>query len=404
MSVTPPVPHNEMERIISLSEFDFDYSGMQDNFKDLTRLAAKVAGTEVSLVNLIDTFTQWTVSSFGLTIEQMPREDSVCQYTITTENPSFEVRDLSSDERFRDKFYVKDDPKLRYYFGIPLTIGNDFNIGALCVMDKVGKEISPEKVELLKIIADEVVNRFVTMKAIANLKQEVKEANDTRRKVAHDIRGPLGGIINLAQMISMQGDQNKMDEVLEFIKLIQKSGTSLLDLADEILSSPKRVDDPVQPIRENELNLDGFKQKLEQLYLPQAVNKKIDFSVRTAGRNTEKPFLKNKLLQIAGNLISNAIKFTPDNGKVSVELDLIPESKYYLLRIVVTDTGIGMPPETLELVRSGGAPSSDGTKGEQGYGFGLSLVKRLVDSLGGTMKVESEPGKGTRFEIVLHQA
>src|SRR5580698_3841860 len=106
-----PIPANEMDRILSLSEFDIDFSAHQDNFKDLAKLAAKVAGTEISLVNLIDTFTQWTISNHGLNMDQMPREDSVCQYTILN-GEYFEVENLAADTRFKDKFYVTDDPNL----------------------------------------------------------------------------------------------------------------------------------------------------------------------------------------------------------------------------------------------------------------------------------------------------
>ena len=129
---TQPMPANEMERLISLSDFDIDYSTHQDSFKDLAKLAAKVAGTDISLVNLIDTFTQWTISNHGLDIDQMPREDSVCQYTIAN-GEYFEVADLKDDPRFKDKFYVVDDPNLRYYFGVPLTTKEGSNLGALCV-------------------------------------------------------------------------------------------------------------------------------------------------------------------------------------------------------------------------------------------------------------------------------
>jgi len=108
-----PVPVNEMYRIISLSDFDIAYTTHQDDFKDLAKLVAKVPGTDISLVNLIDTFTQWTISIHGLSIDQMPREESVCQYTIANED-YFEVPDLTSDSGFKDTFYVTDDPNLRY--------------------------------------------------------------------------------------------------------------------------------------------------------------------------------------------------------------------------------------------------------------------------------------------------
>ena len=91
-----PIPVNEMNRILNLYEFDLDYSNLENTFKDLTYLAAKICGTDISVFNLIDSYTQWSISSFGLDAGQTPREDSLCQYTIL-ENDHFEVEDLSLD-------------------------------------------------------------------------------------------------------------------------------------------------------------------------------------------------------------------------------------------------------------------------------------------------------------------
>ncbi|OOQ61025.1 GAF domain-containing sensor histidine kinase [Mucilaginibacter pedocola] len=398
---TTPMPQNEMGRIISLSDYDLDYTSFQDTFKDLAKLAAKVAGTSISLVNLIDTFTQWTITNHGLDIDQMPREDSVCQYTISVPEPHFEVKDLTVDDRFKDKFYVVDDPNLRYYFGIPLKTDEGYNLGALCVLDKDLKTLPPEKIEMLKIIADEIVNRLKTHKTITGLKSKLHDAVETKKKVAHDIRGPLGGIIGLAQVISEQGHENEIDEVLEFINLIQRSGRSLLELADEILSTdlPK-----TKELKTDEFNLIVFKDKLEKLYTPQAINKKIGFVINTSVNSSTIPFSKNKLLQITGNLISNAMKFTPVNGKITVDLSLKVEETQNLLQINVTDTGVGLNQEAIDTILKGKATSTDGTSGEVGYGFGLALVKHLVDTLKGTMHIYSQPGQGANFEILLPQA
>ena len=175
MYAAPPIDANEINRVLRLSEFDIDYSETQESLKDLTRLAAKVAGTSISLVNLIDIFTQWSISNYGLALEQIPKEDSVCQYTIVAKE-NFEVKDLTKDDRFKDKFYVTDEPKVTYYFGVPLQTNDGFNIGALCVMDKIGKEVTPEKAELLKIIASEIVSRLTEFQAIKQLRNSVKEA------------------------------------------------------------------------------------------------------------------------------------------------------------------------------------------------------------------------------------
>lgn len=390
-----PVPNNEMNRLISLSDFDIDYTTHQDDFKDMAKLAAKVAGTDISLVNLIDTFTQWTISNHGLSIDQMPREESVCQYTIANDD-HFEVHDLTSDSRFKDKFYVTDDPNLRYYYGVPLKTEDGYNLGALCVLDPNLKTLTPEKTELLKIIADEIVNRLKAFKAMDTLKLKLEEANESKKKVAHDIRGPLGGIIGLAQIISEQGHDNKLDEVLEFIDMIQKGGRSILDLADEILSA-----EGADKLKHNEFNLLVFKDRLEKLYVPQAKCKNIVFAVNIPSSSATTPFSKNKLLQITGNLISNAMKFTPDNGKVTVDMKLEEEEVLNKLYINVTDTGVGLNESTKQAILSGNALSTDGTQGEQGYGFGLALVKHLIDNLKGKMDIESHLGKGASFKVML---
>ncbi|MFC5283683.1 GAF domain-containing sensor histidine kinase [Pedobacter alpinus] len=389
--------NNELDRLLNLSEFDLDYSNLEDSLKDLTKLAAKIAGTEISLINIVDSLTQWTISSHGIDLKQMEREDSVCQYTIL-DNVPFEINDLSLDDRFKEKFYVKDTLNLRYYFGIPLTTDKGHNIGALCVLDDFAKAINPEKIELLKIIADEIVNKLKAIKVIENLKNKIQENTETHKRVAHDIRGPIGGIISLAQVISMQGEENNLEEVLMFINLIQKSGNTLLELADEILSVEQ-----FNKIKSDEFNLLMLKEKLETLYAPQVYNKCINFEININKEIAEVPFFKNKLLQIIGNLISNSIKFTPLNGTIKVDLNLAEEDNHKHLKIKVSDTGVGMNDAAIAEILDGTAVSTDGTSGEIGYGFGLALVKHLIASLKGTLNINSTLNEGTVFEISIPQ-
>ena len=396
MDTKLPIPANELDRAMSLSDFNIDYTNTENNFKDLARLAASVAGTEISLVNLIDSYTQWTISSHGLDIDQMPREESVCQYTIV-EDEHFEVDDLSKDIRFKDKFYVSQDPKLKYYYGIPLK-SNGHNLGALCLMDRNIKILAPEKTELLKIIAEEIVNRLNAYKVIESLRDKVTEVTATQNKVVHDIRGPLGGIIGLAQIISEQGKENNMDEVLEFINMIHKSGNSILELADEILTSENKA----VALKGGELNLKTFREKLEKLYIPQARSKTIDLSISISPETDSIPFSKSKLLQITGNLISNAIKFTASSGYVRVKLALARKENSNILKIIVEDSGTGLEQDKINSILSGDSGTTEGTDGEKGYGFGLALVKHLIDGLKGTLKISSNQN-GAKFEVELPQ-
>jgi signal transduction histidine kinase len=392
-----PIPDNELQRLISLANLDLDYSNLEESFKDLTALAAKVAGTEISLINIIDSYTQWTLGSHGLAVKQTPREDTVCQYTIM-DATALEVPDLSADSRFKDKFYVNGPMGLRYYHGFPLKTEQGINVGALCVLDSEVKMLSPEKVELLEIIAETIVKRLKGYKALNILQGKLKDAEASKKKVAHDIRGPLAGIIGLSEIIREQGASPNIKELMEFIELINKSSKSLLELADEILSAGNKT-----VLAENEFNLLVFKNKLNELYAPQAKYKNIDLEMIINPDTATVPFSRNKLLQITGNLISNAIKFTPIAGKITIQLDLVVDKEEQLLKIVVVDTGVGMETSAVNSINQGNCTSTTGTIGEKGFGFGLNLISHLVEELNGSLSVEPNPECGTTFTVVLPQ-
>jgi signal transduction histidine kinase len=393
-----------MERLIAMSNLDLDYMDLEEPLSDLTKLAAKIAGTEISLVNLIDNFTQWSGSSFGFDIKQMPREDSICQYLIhDPEIKELEINNLADDERFKDKSYVKSDPNFRFYYGIPLKLNDDISLGALCVLDSHYKEISPEKKEMLSIIAKEVVNRLRIHKAVEGLNKKVHETQQLKNKVAHNIRGPIGGIIGLAEIIHAQGDGNKLEEVLEFINLIRKSGKSLLELADGILIQDYEISKgrtKMEP-SEGEFTLNTVKEKIKTMFDPQAFVKNIQFEIEVDAPNAEVPIPKNKILQILSNLVSNSIKFTPIGGKIQVKLDLVILGSEKILMFEVSDSGAGMEEDQIQEILSGNGKSTNGSMGEKGYGFGLNLVLHLVNSLKGKVELKSKLGYGTNFKVIV---
>lgn len=396
MASPAPIPANELDRLLALSEYNLDYTNLNDGFKELAKLAAKIAGVEMSHINLLDAYTQWTISYYGLYGDQTPREEGVCHYTLMVQD-QFEVKDLSNDDRFKEKGFVTETPHLKYYFGVPLK-QDAVNLGALCVLDTKTRELSPEKQEMLKIIAEEIVNRLKTYKYIETLRNTINEANKKQMKVAHDIRGPIGGIIVLTDIINQQGKENKLDELLEFINMIHKSGKSLLELADEILETDSKEK---AKLKSNEMTLNSFKERLEQLYTPQAKSKSILFTVQVNSKVGDIAFPQSRLMQIAGNLISNAIKFTSPGGTVAVTLDLEMSNKKKILKLTVKDTGDGMDTARVQNLLGDDKTSTTGTAGEKGYGFGLELVKHLIKGLNGSFNINSQPGQGSTFEVVV---
>lgn len=400
-SADAPRPDNEFERLVELSELDLDYSRLEEHLEDLTKLAAGIAGTNVSLVNLIDNYTQWSVADYGMELQQLPREDTVCQYTIM-DNEALEIKDLSKDQRFKTKDYVQKEPGLKYYYGVPLKTSNGAIVGTLCVFDSEKRNVSPEDKELLQLIANQVVRRLEALKNINDLKEKLEEFSETHRKVSHDIRNPISGIIGIAQIMREDIKNDKMDEVLEYVEMIEEGGQTLLELVEEIMDQEDAEERKEVAI--NQFSCSGFCQKLNELYQPQAKSKGVELSIRTSEASDDVLFSKRKLLQIVGNLITNSIKFTEEGGEIGVEIEVTAantEINNNELKIKVEDTGVGMDQGKVEQILQASAQSERGTVGEKGYGFGLSLVHHLVEKANGRMEVDSEPGEGTTFTIYL---
>lgn len=393
-------PSNELDRLISLSKYDLEFLTSDKSLKNLSKLAASIAGTEISLVNLIDSATQWSVAAYGIDLKQMPREEAVCQFTIM-KSECFEVSDLSIDDRFKDKFYVKSSPFLKYYFGIPLINQEGMPLGALCVMDKNTKKLTVKQEYELKVIAEEVIQRLEAARNFSQILEDFMTLIEAQKKIAHDIRGPLGGIAGLSDLILTQEDEITKNEIIEFTGLIKKSSESLLELSQEILQKDPQINSNQILKSENGFTLKILKEKLEALYSVQAVQKQIAFSIECIDNFNHIHFQKSKIVQIAGNLISNAIKFTPSQGEVKVRLAILENSNENFLDISVIDSGIGMSFKKIQEINNGHASSKLGTQGEKGFGFGLKLVKVLVESMSGTLDIQSIEGTKTIVNVRL---
>jgi signal transduction histidine kinase len=259
------------------------------------------------------------------------------------------------------------------------------------------KTLSDEKIAQLRIIADEIVSRLRALKIIEKLRLAVKEGAYTQKKIVHDIRGPIAGMIGLTDIILEQGHDNNIDEVLEYMQLIKNSGDSVISLANEILTAKQQAEAGYH----ESFNLVTFKGKLEQLFIPPAIKKNIKFRVITSKETELVPVSKYNLMQITGNLVSNAMKFTPEGGIIDVELRLELEDIAGLLHIKVSDTGVGLSTSQMESILRSNCKTTVGTSGEDGFGFGLVMVKNLIDTMQGELEITSEPGCGTTFEVIL---
>lgn len=369
MSISP-IPENETQRLLSLASLDLDYTDLEEYFSEIVAITSKVSGMDISLINLIDPFTQWTIARHGLELDSLPREESVCQYTILEDTP-FEVSDLSVDERFQKRSYVAGSPYLKYYFGIPLTTEKGVNIGSLCVLDTAPKAISLETIEILKLLAQEVVNKLKTYNTVATLKNELRTAANVQKKLAQDVRDPLAGIVGISEILLEQECESK-EETLEYLGLINESSKLIFDVTDEVLVE----DVDLEHTLKGNFTLLTLKEKLERLYRPFAEKKNIQLEFIIEPYKKYFPLPKSSVLQIAGTLISSAIHLLPMNETINIEIDITIEPEKNSLNITIKGSGL---PQSL----------SNTTLYQQVK----SLTIKLVNNLNGKLEFSEESEK-----------
>lgn len=226
-----------------------------------------------------------------------------------------------------------------------------------------------------------------------------KAKSEFLSRMSHEIRTPMNGIIGMAA-IALQQDQSR-ERVTDCLQKIQSSSDYLLGLINDILDMSK-IESGKMKLEPFNFNMYEMLDTVGELIKPQAAAKQIDF-VREI-RLTHSWFFADRMRisQVLINLLGNAVKFTPAEGKVILSVEEMEgSSEEAKVSFAVTDTGIGIAKEDQERVfRSFEQVSANPSK-QQGTGLGLSISNRLVQMMGSNIQIESEPGKGSSFRFLI---
>ena len=178
-AVVAPLHPREEERIARLLGFDILDTAKDPLLDRLTQMASQITGTPVSLLTFIDRDRQWIKAKYGTEMEQTSREDSFCSHTILNKNDDpLVVTDAEKDPRFATNPFVKGDPHIRFYAGIPLQAGDGLPIGSLCVIDTKPRTLTEEQIKDLKslaAIAMDYINVHRSNRQLSNLLMREKE-------------------------------------------------------------------------------------------------------------------------------------------------------------------------------------------------------------------------------------
>ena len=236
--------------------------------------------------------------------------------------------------------------------------------------------------------------------------REAKAANSAKSEfltnMSHDIRTPMNAILGITRL--MESEPSMSDKMRDYIRKAHASGQHMLALINDVLDMSKIEAGKIRIVREP-VSLAEQVGQIDSIIRPRAAEKAQNFMIRT--HDVAHEFLVGdsmRLGQILVNLLSNAVKYTPYGGTIRLDIAELPCAipGQAAISIVVTDNGCGMTPEFLTHIFDPFTRAESSTTNKvQGTGLGMAITKNIVDLMGGQITVESEPNRGSRFEVTL---
>ena len=294
-------------------------------------------------------------------------------------------------------------------FILLLFAGLFYSISRLSLADqKAEYEKRNNELHLQTMKEMEIVNqklkkaKNVTTEALQTAENANKAKTDFLSNMSHDIRTPMNAIIGITSLI--RHDAGNKAKVIEYADKIDISSQHLLGIINDVLDMSK-IEAGKTVFKYSDFSILDFVQELDTIFHSQIYEKKqtltiIKESIRHEWVNGDQVHL----MQIFSNLLSNAIKYTQEGGKIQflVEECETKSSVYAKYRFLVSDNGMGMSADFKETIFDPFTRAeSSVTNKIQGTGLGMAITRNLVEAMGGTIDVESEPGQGSCFEVLI---
>ena len=433
-----PVAAEDAERINKLKKYQVLNNNEEPAFARLTELAKLFFNMPVVAITFMDEETQYLKSVHGLDgICTTSRKVAICNYTVLSDEVLV-LPDLTEDSRFSQNPLVTEAPYLRFYAGAPIIMhedGKTYRLGSLCLMDMQAHHDFTEK-------DADILAQFAAMAADAlklqDQQRHAKHANEMKSEflanMSHEIRTPMNGIIGMVEMLA----ETKLSaEQQEYVDNIKVSNEHLLAIINGILDLSK-VESGKMTIDSIPMNISSLCNEVVSLFAVKARQRGLTLDYHYT--EALSPYIKGdpvRIKQIMVNLVNNAIKFTREGGRVTIDVKHMEnnpcEDKYgnhksicshelqveqashyntddsgsvnhqdMTLCIEVTDTGVGIKPESLEAIFDAYDQANKSThRLYGGTGLGLSVCKSLVELMGGYIEVDSAVGIGTTFTVLL---
>lgn len=366
-------------------------------FIDICQLTAAICHSPVSLISIIDRDQLWHRSHHPLVTAGLTADFAFNAQAMHSPKDIYIIPDLLKHYKFGKSILVTEAPYVAFYVGVPLVNTKGDVLGTLCLWDYKARELDAGQLKTLQSLSSQVAllldqkkNGAHLAKKVTELEQKVSDLDNFAGIAAHDLKSPLNAIVSLTDLLRNNYSTALDEEGNEYINFLHEASQNLTELVTAILNysrSPQLLTE-----QKEDIDFAVLVEEVKDLFI-------IPHQTIIAYEKNQKPIRTSRvaLKQIIMALLDNAVKHN-DKEIISVELSFTEGPTAYT--IFVKDNGPGIPAgereQIFELFKK-----QNKRKDGRTIGVGLPIVKKLAQRLGGSVKVESEPSKGSTFIVTL---
>lgn len=380
----------EAARIEVLRKYCILDTPPDSTFDGITKLAARILKVPISIISLVDVDRVWFKSKYGLEINELPRDTGLCASAILGDE-FYSVEDARKDPRTSLHPLVKGEFGLQFYSAVPLRTKEGYNLGTLCVIDRKPRKLTSEKKEILKSLAELVLNQ-IELQLEARI--AVQHHHNILNTTAHELKNPVSIMPLLAELI-MENKENP---------------AAIDDISKQIKDAGRRMAKTINTLMDSAIeDSDSMQLRLKTVYLSRLIKGVVDANMAPARKKGQELIFEpggeklniyadlRRVTEVVDNVISNAIKFSGANQNIRVSLQKTEQKAV----IKVVDNGPGLSRDDLKnLFRRFTSLSAEPTGGESSTGLGLFIAKEIMQAHNGSIYAESEgKGEGSCFTM-----